>query len=62
MMNNFISIENLSEQCRKCEHLKVFSVFMDNTGIYSCGKHQLIDRNKKCNCFSIEGMKYDENS
>lgn len=48
MLGNRGKWQELPEQCKKCEHMRVFSLHMDGNHNYCCAKYPLKDSNAIC--------------
>lgn len=52
MIVNHGKWEELPDQCKQCQNIKVASVHMDGNHYYACGKYPLHDSNEVCPKFA----------
>ena len=54
-MKNSGTWEQIAEQCKQCENLRILSARMDGNNTYHCGKYPLKDSNEICPRLTTNG-------
>ena len=52
------SYDDLSEQCKHCLNLKIYSARMDGNHSYLCTQYPLHDKEKICPCYDGDPTEY----